>query len=769
MHKIKLLFLLWLVSWIPLMARERVSGFCENGAVTVATLSATSTNQVQGSYPGCTITVYKTGTITLAAIYSDNSGTSLGNPFVGTNTGSWYFYADNGTYDVRFSGGGILTPFVKGAVTLWDSQGAGLYDIQQFGGVPDGTTDNTGAFNRAVAAATIGGTILVGPDSSNNGVYLVTSVVINRRVNIQCTSPGVVIKSLTPSSQDSNGTPTSAAITYSGVQGVSISGCIFDGNYSTTSGVYAVQVRNSTQVHLDKNTYQNLGGEGVSIVDSPYVWVTQSNFSNIGRRGVFVEYPDAPLGNFWFSDNVFNMVGVITHLGQGNIGTFGSGGSAGDPTLPSIFNVNVLHNKITNPGSVGIELDRCDYCIVDGNDVTGNATFGECIAFSGSYNHITNNKVHNSAAAGVGLYSVTTSDMSHNYIQNNIMWNNAQGIYMAFGPTDDPSTTSMITFETVTGNFAFNVAGGAITQGYGLQVYCDTQFPNPGNCVDYVGITYENNLITNNNFAFNTVGGAAIDAAGRNNTYTNNYDLITDVGQINMIQACLPQRTDVTRCQAGFPIPTLPITSAIQYPVIANGNTLSGLAMNAENVFVAGVGFNNASAVADGQLDLIASNTAGVIGFYTSAHLSNTSVTSVAASGTNTVLSVGSVLSDVTTGTFIYLFGFSTPCAYLMNQPQAVIGTGSGTITIGQGLTTTCAAGFVSGSYNTTIPSGRITYYGIEPMKFPFASLPTTGLDVMAYCTDCTVVTTPPNLCVGSGAGAFAFKNSTGGGWKCPF
>jgi hypothetical protein len=101
----------------PALCRERISGWCTDGAgvVTVSGVAATVTpgtaNKVQASYPSCLCTVYLTGTTTLATIYADNSGTAKANPFTAASTGQWSFYVNDGRYDVRLSGGGISTPF----------------------------------------------------------------------------------------------------------------------------------------------------------------------------------------------------------------------------------------------------------------------------------------------------------------------------------------------------------------------------------------------------------------------------------------------------------------------------------------------------------------------------------------------------------------------------------------------------------------------------------------------------------------------------------
>jgi nitrous oxidase accessory protein NosD len=52
----------------------------------------------------------------IATIYSDNSGTVKANPFTAGTDSTWFFYANPGNYDVKFSGGGIANPFTLGAL-----------------------------------------------------------------------------------------------------------------------------------------------------------------------------------------------------------------------------------------------------------------------------------------------------------------------------------------------------------------------------------------------------------------------------------------------------------------------------------------------------------------------------------------------------------------------------------------------------------------------------------------------------------------------------
>lgn len=111
----------------PVHARYRAYGYCEQGnqTVSVAGFTSSTSTPVMRSFPSCTVTVYLTGTLTLATLYSDNSGTALSNPFSANGFGYWYWYADNGRYDVKLSGGGLSAPLTLGDIALSEPSGGG--------------------------------------------------------------------------------------------------------------------------------------------------------------------------------------------------------------------------------------------------------------------------------------------------------------------------------------------------------------------------------------------------------------------------------------------------------------------------------------------------------------------------------------------------------------------------------------------------------------------------------------------------------------------
>ena len=132
MNRLTKLILLLAALSLPSFANERFWSWCQQGGqqTTVLTYQSSPNTPLQASYPTCTVTVYVTGTVTLATLYSDNLGTPLANPFTATANGYFEFYAANGRYDVMNSGGSpqvIPTPFTLGDILLYDPAGANTF------------------------------------------------------------------------------------------------------------------------------------------------------------------------------------------------------------------------------------------------------------------------------------------------------------------------------------------------------------------------------------------------------------------------------------------------------------------------------------------------------------------------------------------------------------------------------------------------------------------------------------------------------------------
>lgn len=112
MRTLKILFLTLFLCTLA-SARTVIDGYCNTGAQRVLTQGVQSSTYVQRSYPSCTVVVYLAGTTTPATVFSTFAGTPLANPFTAAPNGYWFFWADEGQYDVSQSGAAIGVPIVR--------------------------------------------------------------------------------------------------------------------------------------------------------------------------------------------------------------------------------------------------------------------------------------------------------------------------------------------------------------------------------------------------------------------------------------------------------------------------------------------------------------------------------------------------------------------------------------------------------------------------------------------------------------------------------
>ena len=144
----------------PVYARTKIQGWCEQGGQTVITSGIISTTSVQRSYETCTLTIYSPGTTTAVTLYSDLSGTPLGNPFTNqnTNTGQWFAYIDVPDVDVKFAATGLATYTIGNYVTNPAT------NPMSFGALCNGSTNDAAALLSASnALQSAGGGSLVLP------------------------------------------------------------------------------------------------------------------------------------------------------------------------------------------------------------------------------------------------------------------------------------------------------------------------------------------------------------------------------------------------------------------------------------------------------------------------------------------------------------------------------------------------------------------------------------------------------------------------------
>jgi hypothetical protein len=170
----RLLFLLLLS--MPLFARQSFTWNCMIGNRQVVTPGAqNSTTRVMQSFPSCTVSVYNTGTLTLATIYSDNAGTGKANPFTANVNGSFIFYAANGRYDVTMSAGGFPQATTISDILLYDGIVAG--GVTSVNALTGALTVTSGTAGTNFAVASSGTTITLNlptASASNRGALSTT-------------------------------------------------------------------------------------------------------------------------------------------------------------------------------------------------------------------------------------------------------------------------------------------------------------------------------------------------------------------------------------------------------------------------------------------------------------------------------------------------------------------------------------------------------------------------------------------------------------------
>lgn len=165
MRTLKILFLTLFLTVLA-SARSVVGGDCSQGGQRVTTQGVQSSTYVQRNYPSCNVVVYLAGTTTPATVFSTFGGASLANPFVAGSTGYWFFWADEGQYDIVLSGAAIGTPITRYAAVGSVASGGLLAanNLSDLNSIPTART-NLGLGGAALlSVGTSAGSVAAGDD-----------------------------------------------------------------------------------------------------------------------------------------------------------------------------------------------------------------------------------------------------------------------------------------------------------------------------------------------------------------------------------------------------------------------------------------------------------------------------------------------------------------------------------------------------------------------------------------------------------------------------
>ena len=179
--------------------------------------------------PNATVSVYLTGTTTLATLYSSNSlsGGTKTNPLTTDSNGSYSFYAPNGLYDISITNPQGLTITLYAQALSDPTQVPYIWALSQ-GVKSDGATNDTAALQAIIntLAAQGGGVISLAPGTNTKaeGIVLKSGVFLNTGAagNGYQTAAVATITGI-------NGTlpiidTPSSLITSGGVQGINFNG-----------------------------------------------------------------------------------------------------------------------------------------------------------------------------------------------------------------------------------------------------------------------------------------------------------------------------------------------------------------------------------------------------------------------------------------------------------------------------------------------------------------------------------------------------------------
>lgn len=490
-----LLAILLVLSVVPLYARGHLQGWAENGGKSVFTSGLQSTTKVQQSYPGSTVTVYLTGTTTLASIFTNSTGTIKPNPFTSGTDASWGFFVDVAV-DIKFSGTGIASPFTL--TNLNPSGGGGAtntFDWVTYGADPTGVTDSSVPIQNAFDAACLVSGIVTSPEGTfkiNTGISL--NCANNKAINFQGSpnnytgTGGTILKVGTAMSAAFSILSKYSTINYLKVDSNRLANYGIFFNQATLTNLKMVHVANS----LLDGIHSNNTGLNQGIICETCVSI--NNGKTYATAGIIGQYtlgvaPTLIAG----TAGIVTANATITVTGGLDITTLGIRvGNAGDMIRVGSVAATAFYGQITAVTHIGAgndtitlqpSLNGFPLTTVSGQDFAIGIGFGwyEEINSMNGRNLISNASILRGNGGGGllmnGLYGdrIVFSDVSDNnlcgvamgLISNNVFLNQpvAEHVYMEFntGPDYVIGAVGDAKIDTPSGGSAlFSIGGGVI-------------------------------------------------------------------------------------------------------------------------------------------------------------------------------------------------------------------------------------------------------------------------------------------------------------------
>jgi hypothetical protein len=332
---------------------------------------------------------------------------------------------------------------------------AGLVNVKDYGAAGDGTADDTAEIAAAITAAPSGGEVYFPP-----GTYKISSeLTVGKPLRLYGAGLSSVLK-------------LSAKASFFGLSSVSnviIENLVFDGNrtalgFDFHTAIYMDDVADSS---IRNCRFTDILGGAITITRGARIYITGNRFSNVYYSGV--QLGDPTTGHYndhiWISGNYLDTCQQSGSGGNAAIQTNGTG-------EVSHRYIHILNNSVNLPEVVGIGLDSIDLSNVTGNTVIKDATVspGECIAFTGSENVVSDNYCHNdgiSSGASILLYAVNGRTNDHNQIINNRCTNGGQGVGFTWGQTGAAINNLLIQGNHLYGNDrgVQSYKGGGVSSG----------------------------------------------------------------------------------------------------------------------------------------------------------------------------------------------------------------------------------------------------------------------------------------------------------------